>query len=120
MRLSNIDGARRSDDLVTVSVTVVSNGHLALESTDEFCVSVAWSTEATADAGVTDAGVSDAGLVPGAPIDSVSKCQTVGVGMTLELTSTRAIPRPAVMVVKLTKGFALGGGSDATDVRASP
>lgn len=132
VRLDTIEAARRSDDFVTVKVTTVSNGHIALEPDDEFCVKAAWSTLAAPDGGEnTDAGASDAGasdggadagvlLIPGTELDSVSGCSTVRNGFVITLTSTKAIPKQAVLEVSLTKGFGLGTITDGDRVMLSP
>lgn len=128
--LDKVEAARRSDDFVTVKVTTKSNGHLSLEPTDEFCVRAVWSTLAASDGGSSDAGASDAGVsadagtsepvVPGTELDAVSACSTVSAGFTVELTSTKAIPKVAVLGVYLAKGSGLGTFADTQRVTLSP
>lgn len=128
--LSEVRAVRESDERVTVTVTLVSHGHIPLEPSDEFCVQAVWSTP-SADGGVTgadaglasDGGVSaDAGvLAPGVPLDQAVGCSTDAKGYVIELKSNRAIARPAVIDVKVTRGYALGGipGGEARQI-ASP
>ncbi|MDX2012663.1 MAG: hypothetical protein SFW67_20865 [Myxococcaceae bacterium] len=131
--LGDVTAVRSSDDLVTVRVTVLSNGHLALDDEDEFCVEARFSQPAVADgggavdagsvdAGSADAGSADAGvgLEPGTLVEALSGCSTKAKGFIIELKSTKAIPRPAVLVVSVSKGFALGRMEEARRVLASP
>lgn len=129
--LSNVTAVRSSDDFVTVQVTLVSNGHLMLEDSDEFCVDARWSRPAVPDGGLSqsDAGAAadagtmgDAGVtsVPGQLIDSASGCSTRAKGFVIELKSSKAIARPAVLSVSISKGFALGRSDERERLIESP